>query len=167
MNYLIQNASRAMLEKLMKLLSHVWLFVTPWTVARQTPLSMGFTRQEYWSGLPCPSPGDLPDPGIEPGSSALQPDTLLFEPPGKSWEAYRLLFIYNRTLKFCLQQSRFSRVLCILLILHPSGSLYSMASWEEQELEKVPSLLPFFDCQNLKVAFILMESWQLALDCTI
>ena len=99
MNYLIQNASRAMLEKLMKLLSHVWLFVTPWTVARQTPLSMGFTRQEYWSGLPCPSPGDLPDPGIEPGSSALQPDTLLFEPLGKSWETYRLLFIYNRTLK--------------------------------------------------------------------
>ena len=46
--------------------SHVRLFVTPWTVARQTPLSMGFSRQEYWSGLPCPLPGDLPDPGIEP-----------------------------------------------------------------------------------------------------
>ena len=46
--------------------SRVRLFVTPWTVARQTPLSMGFSRQEYWSGLPCPLPGDLPDPGIEP-----------------------------------------------------------------------------------------------------
>ena len=46
--------------------SHVHLFVTLWAVARQAPLSMGFSRQEYWSGLPCPSPGDLPDPGIEP-----------------------------------------------------------------------------------------------------
>ena len=45
--------------------------VTPWTVAQQVPLSMGFSRQEYWSGLPCPSPGDLSNPGIEPGSPAL------------------------------------------------------------------------------------------------
>ena len=53
-------------------LSHVGLFATPWTVAHQAPLSMGFSRQEYWSGLSCPSPGDLPDPGIEPRSPALQ-----------------------------------------------------------------------------------------------
>ena len=53
-----------------KLLSHVWLFATLWTVARQAPLSMGFSRQEYWSGLPCPPPGDLPYPGIEPASPA-------------------------------------------------------------------------------------------------
>ena len=46
--------------------SHVWLFATLWTVAHQAPLSVGFSRQEYWSGLPCPPPGDLPDPGIEP-----------------------------------------------------------------------------------------------------
>ena len=46
--------------------SHVQLFVTLWTTAQQAPLSMGFSRQEYWSGLPCPPPGDLPDPGIEP-----------------------------------------------------------------------------------------------------
>ena len=50
--------------------------VTPWTVARQAPLSMGFSKQEYWSGLPFPSPGDLPDPGIEPRSPALQTDAL-------------------------------------------------------------------------------------------
>ena len=50
--------------------------VTPWTVACQAPLSMGFSRQEYWSWLPFPSPGDLPDPGIEPGSPALQVDSL-------------------------------------------------------------------------------------------
>ena len=67
----------------MKSLSCVQLFVTPWTVAHQAPLSMGFSRQEYWSGLPFPSPGDLPNPGIETGSSALQADTLTSEPPGK------------------------------------------------------------------------------------
>ena len=52
----------------MKSLSRVRLFATPWTVARQAPLSMGFSRQEHWSGLPFPSPGDLPNSGIEPGS---------------------------------------------------------------------------------------------------
>ena len=53
---------------------------TPWTVALQGPLSMGFSRQEHWSGLPLPSLGDLPDPGIEPGSPALQGDSLSSEP---------------------------------------------------------------------------------------
>jgi len=57
-------------------LSHMQVFATPWTVAHQAPLSMGFSRQEYWSGLPFPSPGDLPDPGIKPWSSALQADCL-------------------------------------------------------------------------------------------
>ena len=56
---------------------------TPWTVAHQAPLSMGFSRQEYWSGLPFPSSRDLPDPGIKPGSPALQADSLPSEPPGK------------------------------------------------------------------------------------
>jgi len=58
--------------------------VTPWTIACQAPLSVKFCRQEYWSWLPFPSPGDLPDPGIEPGSPALQTDSLLTEPPGKT-----------------------------------------------------------------------------------
>ena len=62
----------------MKLLSRVRLLETPWT-----PLSMGFSSQEYWSGLPFPSPGDLSDPGIEPRSPALQADALLSEPPGE------------------------------------------------------------------------------------
>ena len=56
--------------------SHVWHFMTLWTVALQAPLCMGFSRQEYWSGLPFPSPGDFPHPGIEPGSPALQADAL-------------------------------------------------------------------------------------------
>ena len=64
----------------MKLLSRVRLFEIPWTVAHQAPPSVGFSRKEYWSGLPFPSPGDLPDPGIELGSPVLQADSLLSEP---------------------------------------------------------------------------------------
>ena len=66
-----------------KSLSRVRLFATPWTAAYQAPPSMGFSRQECWSGLPFPSPGDLPDPGIELRSPALQAEALLSEPPGK------------------------------------------------------------------------------------
>ena len=71
---------------------------TPWTVAYQAPLSMGFSRQKYWSGLPFPSPGDLPNPGIKPGSPALQADALPSEPPGKpQWK------------RICLQCRRYKR----------------------------------------------------------
>ena len=63
--------------------TRVRLFVTLWIVACQALLSMGFSRQNYWSGLPCPPPGDLPNPGIEPRSPALQEDSLPSEPPGK------------------------------------------------------------------------------------
>ena len=63
-----------------KSLSHVRLFATLWTVAHQAPPSMGVSRQEYWSGLPFPSPGDLPNPGIELGSPALQADSLPSKP---------------------------------------------------------------------------------------
>ena len=58
-------------------------FVTPWTVVHQAPLYMGFSRQGYWSGLPFSSPGDLPDPGIEPVALALQMDSFTAEPVGK------------------------------------------------------------------------------------
>ena len=67
----------------MKSLSCVRLFATPWTVAYKAPLSMEFSMQEYWSGSPFPSPGDLPKPGIEPGSPAMQADALPSKPPGK------------------------------------------------------------------------------------
>ena len=73
-----------MLKVKVKLLSCVRLFATPWTIAYQAPPSMEFSRQEYWSGWPYPSPGDLPDPGIEPGSPALEANILQSEPPGKS-----------------------------------------------------------------------------------
>ena len=66
-----------------KLLSRVRLFATPWTIAYQAPPFMQFPRQEYWSGLPFPSPGDLPNTGIKPRSPTLQADTLPSEPPGK------------------------------------------------------------------------------------
>ena len=76
------------------LLSRVRLFATPWTVARQAPLSMGLSRQEYWSGLPFPPPGDLPDPGIElasPESPALQVDSLLLSHWGRPMVARQML----------------------------------------------------------------------------
>ena len=82
-----------------KSLSCVRLFETPWTVAHQTPPSRRFSRQEYWSGLPFPSPGDLPDPGIEPWSPALQADALPSVLPGKPkllgkpvWHSYTHIF---------------------------------------------------------------------------
>ena len=71
---------------LLGLFSRVQFFVTPWTVARQAPLSMGFSRQEYWSGVPCLPPEDLPNPGVEPESltsPALQVDSL----PLGHWES--------------------------------------------------------------------------------
>ena len=73
-----------------KSLSHVQLFGTPWTAAYQAPSSMGFSRREYWSGLPFTSPGDLPDPWIEPGSPILQADALPSEPPGMA-----VIFCYS------------------------------------------------------------------------
>ena len=67
-----------------KLLSHVRLFATPWTVTYQAPLSTEFSRQKYWNELPFPSPGYLPDPGIKPGSPTLQVDAVPSEPRGSS-----------------------------------------------------------------------------------
>ena len=81
------------------LLSHVRLFVTPWTLACQAPPSMVFSRQEYWRGLPFPSPGDLPDPGSEPRSPSFQADSLPSEPAGKlkiNYPRERLLNISKR-----------------------------------------------------------------------
>ena len=69
----------------------LWLFGTLWTIAHQVPLSMKFSKQEYWSGLPCPPPGNLPHRGIEPGSPVLQADSLPSEPP----ESHRLTHFYS------------------------------------------------------------------------
>ena len=69
-------------RKKVKSLSRVRLFATPWTIAYYAPLSMGFSRQEYWTGMPFSSPEDLPNPGVEPGSPTLQADSLPAELPG-------------------------------------------------------------------------------------
>ena len=102
--------------------------MTRWTVAHQAPPSMGFFRQEYWSGLPFPSPGDLSDPGIEPRSPALQADALTSEPPGKpiwiweldykeSWAPKNWCFwivVLEKTLKSPLD--------CKIKPVHPKGN---------------------------------------------
>ena len=81
------------------LLSRVWLLATPWTVACQVPLSMEFSRQEYWHGLPFPTPGHLPDPGIEPVFPA---------PPAlaATWEGHVLRYRCSKMVKICLPSSR-------------------------------------------------------------
>ena len=79
-HFCLQSGLRLVVQSL----SHVQLFATAWTVAHQTPLSMGFPRQEYWSGLIFSPPGDLSDPGIQPMTPALQANSLPTEPPGKS-----------------------------------------------------------------------------------
>ena len=80
----LENNNNKVMSKVKVIsLSLLRLFATPWTVACQAPPSMGFSRQECWCGLPFPSPGDLPNPGIEPESSALQADALPWEPSGK------------------------------------------------------------------------------------
>ena len=85
---------RDSLKVKVKSLSRVRLFATPWTVAYQAPPSVGFSRQEYWSGLLFPSPGDLPNPGKEPGSPALRADALPSEPPGKTRDSWFSLTLF-------------------------------------------------------------------------
>ena len=82
-------------EVKVKSLSHVRLFATPWTVAYQASPSMGFSRQEYQSALPFPSPGDLPDPGMEPRSPTLQAEALPSESPGKPHMATASLKLHS------------------------------------------------------------------------
>ena len=86
------------------LLSHfscVWCFVTLWTMAHQTPLFMGFSRQEYWSRLPCPPPGELPNPGIEPTSLIFPSLTGRFFTTSTIWEAPCIYMENNSVLKKC------------------------------------------------------------------
>ena len=78
----------------------VLTLATPWTIACQAPQSMGFSRQEYWSGLPFPSPGDLPNPGIEPRSLALQADSLPAEPAGKPRYVMTMIEV-NQVISLC------------------------------------------------------------------
>ena len=81
-------------------------FVIPWTVARQPPLSMGFPRQEYWNGLPCPSPGDLPDPGIKLASPALAGRFFTTEPPAKPSKILIAILKLNMLLQIMSRESK-------------------------------------------------------------
>ena len=96
-----------------------WLFATPWTAAHQAPLSMKFSRQGYWSGSPFPSPGDLLNPGIEPGSPALQADSLPTELQGKppSNDRLQMLRIFLKSVTFSEESSRGSSKLCGAIIV--------------------------------------------------
>ena len=94
-------------EKCQSSLSHVRLSVTPWTVAHETPLSVEFSRQEYWSRWSFASPEDLPNPVIEPDSPTLQAHSLLSEPPGKPDAKQQI--VYGSTLKRSLEQSHSQR----------------------------------------------------------
>ena len=146
-----------------KLLSHVWLFATPWTVAHQAPASMGFSRQEYWSGLPFPSPGDLPDLGIEPRSPALRADALPSEPPGNLVYDKRIIWLKahldkeqsktfgeasQRWKTFCERENRLgvSRSRCLWSVL----SFFLLFSAE-------------FSCRNFSVVWKMQHwKWQLS-----
>ena len=109
-----KNKVPAMPEMKLLSLTHVWLFVTPRTVACQALLSMAFSRQEYWSGLPFPSPGYFPDPEITPRSPALQADSLLSEPLGpetfkkkqKNFTQLKIKYLRKKFAKKILQQAR-------------------------------------------------------------
>ena len=93
------------------MLSHFRLFVTLWTVALQAPLFMGFSRQEYWSGQPFPSPGDLPDPGIKPRSPALHADPLPLSPQGNQSKGTKFqLYKLNKSQRSTTQHSGYHRL---------------------------------------------------------
>ena len=108
-------------------LSHVQLFATPWTVALQAPLSVEVSRQEYWSVLPFPSPGDLSDPGIKPRSPTLQADSLPSEPPGKPLQIFlkwKTLYLWVK----CLVPELF------LDMNRGAADLLILANWSGREI---------------------------------
>ena len=112
--------------------SHVQLFVTPWTVARQAPLSIGFSRQEDWSGLPCPFPGDLPHPGIETASlltPALQANSWLLNHPGSPNSKYiNLTNLYRGNLPWISQDWNQSTSRQVAFFLEAVGENFLPAS---------------------------------------
>ena len=108
-------------------LSHVWLFVTLWTVAHQAPLSIGFSRQKYWSRLPCTPPGDLPDPGIEPESLVYPALADRFFTTSATWEAHSLIIqLQNIWLKNWRSESH-SVMFDSLYTVH--GILQALVEW--------------------------------------
>jgi len=122
-------------------------FATPWTVALQAPWCVGFPRQEYWSGLPFPSPGDLPHPGIEPGSLALQVDSLPLEPDQRARCIYASLWVLWSV-----------AVIEFYLLEHMSSPL----GLEDTEFEAICNFLK--DYSNYQNTFYRMFSMKLLLN---
>ena len=115
----------------MRVCCHVWLFVTPWTVAHQAPLLMGFSRQEYRSGLPFPSPGDLPDPGIELGSPVLQADSLPLRNQGSLKDGHRFFKIFSFLHIFAIYHlsSLYQEVEIVSLLSEPVDCVACLSQW--------------------------------------
>ena len=151
------------------MLSRFWLFVILWTVAWQAPLSVGFSRQEHWNGYPIPSPGNLPNPGIEPGFLALQMDSLPADLPGKpllclsmdEWlNKCGISILYNPTQQskgtdYWYEQypSGISRELCYVK-KKKSKLLHVFLKWQHKRNgEKISS------CQNIKEGVKTGEKW--------
>ena len=123
-------------------LKRVWLFEDLWTVARQAPLSTEFSQQEYWSGLPFPSPGDLSKPGIKLRSPALQADSLPSEPPPKKSPKKYYVFLQNYFLVLYLPQKGYVSDFFIVQLSHPymtTGKTIDLTRWTF--VGKVMSLL--------------------------
>ena len=116
----------------MKSLSRVWLFATPWTVASQAPLSVGFSRQEYWSGLPFPSPRELPDPRIKPTSPAypeLSGSFFIIESPGKPLLiiiTYQVSLYWEHSYILLIRKVIIFFLACLLPVYFVHQSLHSM-----------------------------------------
>ena len=112
---------------MLSLFTRVWLCATQWTVAHQTPLSMGFFKKEHQSGLPCPSPGDLPDPGIKPGSPSLQVGSLSLSRWGSPMTTDKMKIIKYSDYSYICWETCESRI---------DGNLTS-TQWEKKRWESV------------------------------
>ena len=133
------------------LLSHfsrARLFATPWTAAHQAPLSMGFSRQEYWSGLPCPPPGDLPDPGIELTSPAWAGGFFITEPPGKPFLLDRFTE-WGLLLGGCKEPSRCYRKKRTQMLKYVSSTHFKMV-WS---FPKIGHACTYPACANVSFQF--------------
>ena len=124
--------------------SRAQLFVTLWTIAHQAPPSMGFSRQEYWSGLPCSPPGDLPDPGIEPVASAWQEDSLPLSHQGSS--LVTLLLFSHWVVSYSLQPHGLQDAMlpCPSLSLWVCSNSCPLSRWCHPTI--LSSVAPFFSC---------------------
>ena len=124
--------------------SRVWLFETLWTIAHQASLSMGFSRQGYWNGLPCLPPGDLPDPGIEPVASAWQEDSLSLSHKGSS--LVTLLLFSHWVVSYSLQPYRLqdARLPCPSLSLWVCSNSCPLSQWCHPIISSSAAPLSFY-----------------------